>query len=260
MLICSYCRFSYGRVHPRPRRHHSGTYPACRAHRCSSWTAAPAPHSPFPRSSALGLCTPSGASGCTPCHRWTTCSRTSTCHPLRQRKDTTCYGVHKSETKLEQCTSRHKLACNSWPFLARQIDRQSDLLKKSQSALLKVLFLACWCTFTLPLLSLCAGPISALSSPFYKLVSSLSVLNVYKKMSDKSGICGLGGGFFAFFNKEVKVKEVKLGQKFFLSRKIFDVKYFLLKDIARGTELFHMSRIGNVFSTFQNPTNDFQKH
>lgn len=80
-------RFFHSHIFPRPRSRHGSTYPACRARPCSFWTAAPAPRSPSPRSSALGPCTPSGASGCTPCRTWTTCSRTSTCHPLRWGKD-----------------------------------------------------------------------------------------------------------------------------------------------------------------------------
>lgn len=61
-------------------------------------------------------------------------------------------------------------------------------------------------------------------------------------------------------HKKMNKSEVKLDQKFLFNRKIFNVKYFLLKDLPRGTPLFHMSRIRDVFSTFQNHADYFQKH
>lgn len=74
--------------------------------------------------------------------------------------------------------------------------------------------------------------------------------------SKKSGICDLilwqGGSIFN--------TEVKLVQKFFFNRKIFNVKYCLLKEIFRSINLFQMNRTRNVFSIFQNPANYFQKH
>lgn len=63
--------------------------------------------------------------------------------------------------------------------------------------------------------------------------------------------------FFSSFGIFFTQVKVKLGQKFFFSRKIFNVNYFLLKEISRGTDLVHMSRIRNVFSAFQNLANDF---
>jgi len=80
------------------------------------------------------------------------------------------------------------------------------------------------------------------------------VLIVYKKRNNKSGIW-VFFFFFAFFNTEVR-----LGHKFFFSRKTLNVKYFLLKEIHRGTDLFHISRMNKVFNIFQNPANYFQKH
>lgn len=53
--------------------------------------------------------------------------------------------------------------------------------------------------------------------------------------------------------------KIKLGRKFFSARKIFNVKYFILKEISKGTDVFHMSKIRNIFSTFLNPAIDFQK-
>lgn len=64
--------------------------------------------------------------------------------------------------------------------------------------------------------------------------------------------------FFSYFFFNIEVK-IKLGQKLFSRKKIFNFKYFILKELFKGTDIFHANRIRNAFSTFQNPANDFQK-
>lgn len=88
---------------------------------------------------------------------------------------------------------------------------------------------------------------------FHSLFRNMSAVYLCSKCASWQSVI-----FFSyfFFNTEVKIK---LGQKLFSRKKIFNFKYFILKELFKGTDIFHANRIRNAFSTFQNPANDFQK-